>query len=315
MMKTRQKIRKGLLFASLLLFPVTLYYFSPALSLQGAAEGVASGSVLVFAGLFASALVLGRAFCGWACPMGGLQELTARLRGRPVARRRIRWIKYLVWGPWFLLLVYFTLQAGGFRRAEFTWQTWHGISVAGWQGLFVLLAVAAVFFLPALLVGRRASCHTLCWIAPFLIAGRAARNFLAWPALRLTGRPEACQSCGSCAAACPMSIDVQENLQAGGLETTDCILCGSCADACPNGALRLGFGKGERVPAAPWPPGPRVVDRDAPGPDGLAPGRARPARREPPPAARLARRHGRAPHSGSRGSPASGRCSAAAPPT
>lgn len=89
MNKTRQKIRRGLLIASLLLLPVTLYYFSPALSLQGATAGVASGSVLVFAGLFVSALFLGRAFCGWACPMGGLQELTARLRGRPVARRRL----------------------------------------------------------------------------------------------------------------------------------------------------------------------------------------------------------------------------------
>ena len=65
-MKTiiRQKVRRGLLLASLSLLPVTLYYFSPALSLQGAAAGVASGSILVFAGLFVSALFLGRAFCG-----------------------------------------------------------------------------------------------------------------------------------------------------------------------------------------------------------------------------------------------------------
>jgi polyferredoxin len=245
--KIRQKVRRGLLVASLLLLPVTLYYFSPALSLQGAAEGLASGSVLVFAGLFVSALFLGRAFCGWACPLGGLQELTAHLRGRPVARRSIRWIKYLVWGPWFLLQVYFILQAGGFRRAEFTYRTWHGISVADLQGLLILVIVAAVFFLPAVLVGRRASCHTLCWVAPFLIAGRAVRNFLAWPALRLAGRPLACRRCGSCTGACPMSIDVRESLQAGGLESTDCILCGSCADACPSGAIRLKFGKGRAL--------------------------------------------------------------------
>jgi hypothetical protein len=69
--KIRQKVRRGLLTVSLLLLPVTLYYFSPALSLQGAAAGVATGSVLVFAGLFLSALFLGRAFCGWACPLGG----------------------------------------------------------------------------------------------------------------------------------------------------------------------------------------------------------------------------------------------------
>jgi polyferredoxin len=257
--KLRQKVRRSLLTASLLLLPVTLYYFSPALCLQGAAAGLASGSLLVFAALFVCSLFLGRAFCGWACPMAGLQELTARLRGRPVARRRIRWIKYLVWGPWFLLLVYLILQAGGLRRAELTYSTWHGISVTDPQGLATLLAVGLLFFLPALLVGRRASCHTLCWVAPFLIAGRAARNFLAWPALRLAGRPQACRSCGECTAACPMSIDVRENLQAGGLETTDCILCGSCADACAVGAVRLVFRKGRgfppvrRLPAAARP--------------------------------------------------------------
>jgi NAD-dependent dihydropyrimidine dehydrogenase PreA subunit len=130
------------------------------------------------------------------------------------------------------------------RRAAFAYQTWHGISVVDLQGLIILLAVAAVFFVPALLVGRRASCHTLCWIAPFLIAGRSVRNFLAWPALRLAARPRACRHCGSCTRACPMSIDVQESVQAGGLETTDCILCGSCADACPQGVIRFSFSKG-----------------------------------------------------------------------
>ncbi|MGD2103952.1 MAG: hypothetical protein PVJ55_02410 [Anaerolineae bacterium] len=37
----RQRIRKGLLLLSLLLFPLTLYYFSPTLIIQGALEAVA----------------------------------------------------------------------------------------------------------------------------------------------------------------------------------------------------------------------------------------------------------------------------------
>ena len=238
-MKLRQKIRRAALITAFALLPVTLYYFSPFLSIQGAAAGVAAGIVLVFAGLFVASLFLGRAFCGWACPMGGLQELTFRLRGRPVARQRIRWIKYLVWGPWFLLLVYFILRAGGFRRAEFTYMTWHGISVTDLQGAITLAAVVLVFFVPAVAVGKRASCHTLCWIAPFMIAGRSVRNLFAWPSLRLAARAEACRQCGTCSRACPMSIDVQQNVQAGRLETTDCILCGSCADGCPSDVIRL----------------------------------------------------------------------------
>ena len=37
----RQRIRKALLFVSLLLFPVTLYYFSPVLILQRASSTAA----------------------------------------------------------------------------------------------------------------------------------------------------------------------------------------------------------------------------------------------------------------------------------
>ena len=81
---TRQKVRRGLLLASLALFPVTFYWLSPAVPLQGAAEGVVAGSLIVFALLFVQSLLLGRLFCGWVCPAGGLQELTALVRKRPV---------------------------------------------------------------------------------------------------------------------------------------------------------------------------------------------------------------------------------------
>jgi polyferredoxin len=242
--KTRQKIRRILLTAAFILLPVTLYYFSPALSLQGAAAGVAAGSVLVFAGLFLSSLFAGRLFCGWACPMGGLQELTFRLRGRRVRRHRIRWIKYLIWGPWLLLLVFFILQAGGLHRAEFPYMTWHGISVTDLQGLIILLVVAGIFLLLAVTIGRRAGCHALCWIAPFMVVGRSIRNLLAWPALRLKAEQRRCTRCGSCTQACPMSIEVTELVQAGSLETQDCILCGTCADTCPRGVIRYTFSKG-----------------------------------------------------------------------
>jgi len=73
----RQKIRKALIIVSFLLFPVTIYYFSPVLIIQGAMEGIIVGSFILFALLFASSLFLGRAFCGWLCPAGGLQEICA----------------------------------------------------------------------------------------------------------------------------------------------------------------------------------------------------------------------------------------------
>lgn len=44
----RQNIRKLLLIISLLLFPITIWYMSPYLIIQGAMEGIITGSFIVF---------------------------------------------------------------------------------------------------------------------------------------------------------------------------------------------------------------------------------------------------------------------------
>ena len=44
----RKNIRKLLLIISLLLFPITIWYMSPYLIIQGAMEGIISGSFVVF---------------------------------------------------------------------------------------------------------------------------------------------------------------------------------------------------------------------------------------------------------------------------
>ena len=243
-MKPRQQVRRACIVTSFVLTPVTLYYFSPVLSLQGAAEGIITGSMIVFALLFLAALFLGRAFCGWACPMGGFQELIAIKRGKVVDHMRLRWVKFVIWAPWLLLLVYVLLQAGGVKSVQPFFMTTHGVSVADSAGAIALVSVVLLFALPALIFGRRASCHTICWIAPFMIAGRSVRNLLGWPSLRLTARGESCTGCGACARKCPMSIDPSPVREGAVLESADCILCFSCVDACPRGAIRAAFSSG-----------------------------------------------------------------------
>jgi ferredoxin-type protein NapH len=61
-MKTRQKIRRGLIIGSFALLPITLYYFSPVMSLGGTALGIVTGSLIVFAVQFISSLFVGRLF-------------------------------------------------------------------------------------------------------------------------------------------------------------------------------------------------------------------------------------------------------------
>jgi hypothetical protein len=35
-------------------------------------------------------------------------------------------------------------------------------------------------------------CHTICWMAPFMIIGRWIRNRFAWPSLRLVANSASC---------------------------------------------------------------------------------------------------------------------------
>ena len=73
-MKPNQKLRKGILFISLLLFPITMNYLSPYVIIESAMVGIINGSFIVFVGLFISSLIFGRAFCAYVCPGGGLME-------------------------------------------------------------------------------------------------------------------------------------------------------------------------------------------------------------------------------------------------
>ncbi len=153
----------------------------------------------------------------------------------------MRWVKFGIWSPWLGVTVLLAVQAGGLRRVEFTYQTWHGISVATWEGLIAFSAVVLVIAGLTLLVVRRGFCHTLCWMAPFMILGRAVANLAHLPALRLRAQREECVGCSACARVCPMSLDVQRMVETGSLEQRDCILCARCADRCPKGVIGLGL--------------------------------------------------------------------------
>ena len=240
----RQRVRRGLLLSSFLLFPVILNYFSPYLIVVGAAQGIASGSMLVFAGLFASSLLVGRLWCGWGCPAGALQDYCAGVNNRPVAGKWANRIKWFIWVPWLGAIVALAVAAGGLARAEPLFMTETGVSVDSAQRLVVYYGVVVLLAATALLAGRRASCHSLCWMAPFMVIGRTLRNWGRWPALRLQADGEACSHCHQCTRACPMSLDVHGLVARGDMEHAECILCGTCVDICPRDVIRFRFSAG-----------------------------------------------------------------------
>lgn len=237
----RQNIRKMILIVSFLLFPVTIYYFSPYLIIEGVAAGILSGSFLVFAAMFVTSLMFGRLFCGWICPAGGLQECCRLASDKRAKGGRTNWIKYFIWAPWVTLIGFLLIKAGGVKRADFFYQTDHGVSVTNPQSYIIYYAVILLIIVLAFTAGRRSFCHTVCWMAPFMIIGRKISNLIRLPSVRLKADASKCTSCRQCTNKCPMSLPVDEMVKRPTMENPECILCGECADTCPKKVIRYTF--------------------------------------------------------------------------
>jgi polyferredoxin len=246
----RQRLRRALLFVSLLLFPVTLYYFSPALILQGASQGIVNASFIVFGLMFIASLFVGRLWCGWACPAGALQEFGEPINNRPTPRGKFNWIKWTIWVPWIGLIAVLAVQAGGYHSVDPLYQLETGITMTlpldggGPPWYMAYYIIILLFFGLAAIFGRRAGCHTICWMAPFMILGRRLRNTVKGPALRLKAAPARCSDCQTCTRNCPMSLDVNQMVKAASMESDECILCGSCVDGCSKDAIHFSFSTG-----------------------------------------------------------------------
>ena len=224
------------------LFPVIYYYFSPYLVIMGASEGVIAGDVIVFTLLFVSSLFLARAYCGWVCPAGATQELCSGIRNKSFKNGQRNWIKYAIWVPWIAMVIVMFIQAGTIRAIDPLYQTYYGISITGFESAIMFLAIAGLIAGIALVAGKRGSCHTICWMAPFMVIGRRVRNYFNWPALQLVADSNKCINCKTCTRNCSMSLDVNAMVRKQSMENSECILCGKCVDNCPEGVIKYSFG-------------------------------------------------------------------------
>jgi len=241
----RQSIRMAIILFAFLLFPITMNYLSPYVIIDAAANGVVNGSLVMFGLLFFSSLVFGRLWCAYLCPAGGLLEVLFAVNSKPVKIKGLNRIRWFVWGLWLLVIVFFAVQAGGYRQVNMLYLTDSGISVSDPTRYVIYYGVILLMALPSLLWGKRAACHTYCWMAPFMVIGRKIRNVIAWPALRLKADSEKCSACDRCTRGCPMSLSVRQMVEAGNMEHSECILCASCIDNCNYDVIRYSFSAGQ----------------------------------------------------------------------
>lgn len=237
------RVRRGILFLSFLLLPVTLFYFSPYLPIYGAISGVITGSILVFCSLFILGIFFGKAPCGWVMGCGGLQEACFYVQDKNISAGRKDFIKYGIWIPWISVIIFFLFLNRGSLQVDPFFHIEGGISVSRAVFFIIYYLVIFLFVLLSLLLGKRAGCHYICWMAPFMILGRKLGNLLRVPQLRLIVKQENCIHCNICNKACPMGIDVHTGVKKGDAEHSECMLCGECAQQCPKKVLKLGVGR------------------------------------------------------------------------
>lgn len=180
-----------------------------------------------------SALIFGRAFCGWLCPGGLLNQLLAKLA--PIkARVRNRWLSAAGWGKYLAILaviyLFFVLgnprwaipirTAGDFIEAlkltfAHAFQPWMIRS-----GLVLALVAAG-------LIVANLWCRFACPTGGLL---EIFRRF-AW--LRVYKNTN-CNDCDKCLRICAMGTRPAES---------NCTSCGDCLDICPQDAIKFGHGK------------------------------------------------------------------------
>lgn len=240
-MTKRQRLRLGLVYTSFFIFPATYYYFSPVLPVEAATDGTVNGSLVMFCLLFLSALIFGRGFCGWLCPGAGCLDALIAVRSRKIGGGRL--LKWLVWLPWIATVIFLAYSSGGYKEVDFFYRTTYGFSIGTVLELLIYLFVLGLIVVPALLFGKRAFCHYLCWMAPFMLIGRYLRNRLGYSSLQLQTTSEECSECGVCSKLCPMSLPVQQSVVMQNVEHPDCILCGNCIDNCLKNVLKYQWGK------------------------------------------------------------------------
>lgn len=233
----RQKIRLILLILSFLLIPVTIFYISPIILMMGAAEGIVTGSLILYILLFFIALFAGRIWCGWLCPMGAWQEFWSPVIKRPVTAG---WRDLVKYGFTVLLLIAIVssfIVAGSIKGIDIFYGTVGGISISSLDVLQVVMMIFITILVIAFITGKRGFCHVVCPIAGIMIAGRFLANRVGWSALRLSVQNDACTSCRTCQKECPMGLAVPEMVRNNQMENPDCILCARCADTCPEGVI------------------------------------------------------------------------------
>ncbi|MCA9279141.1 MAG: 4Fe-4S binding protein [Phycisphaeraceae bacterium] len=245
---------------------MTLSPVEPSESMETLREGAVNTGFVFFVAALVSTLIFGRFFCGWACHVVALQDLSSHIMKKFRFRPKPWRTRLLVFMPVFLGLYMFVWPV--FHRDVLTP---YYPTVAGWFGLSkdmpIWMGRSAPLhgFSTAFVVNDFWATFPPWYIAvPFLIACSlgcvyflGAKGFCTYacpyggffgPIDRVSiGRivvNDNCEQCGHCTAVCTSNVRVHEEVhEYGAVVNPGCMKCLDCVSVCPKNALSFSFAK------------------------------------------------------------------------
>ena len=198
-------------------------------------------------------VLLGRFVCGFLCPFGWFQELIHKI---PLPRKKLstkklkplRYLKYLILLLTVTLPLIFTNEVGlgnpFFCKYLCPQGVLEGAIPLSLTNAGIRAALGKLFswkfcILLAVVVGSVVFYRPFCkWLCP-LGAVYALMNHVSLFQMRVDR--DTCVSCGACAKACPMDVDITKTPN-----HAECIRCGKCIKSCPTKAICYQYGFGDK---------------------------------------------------------------------
>ncbi len=232
-------------------FPVPVFYchaspFASTICPIGAIEyAVIVAPILlvyIFGVLTLFSIIFGRAMCGWACPIGALQDIfSIKSKFKTIKfldDHHFRLFKYIILvlipiGSYILKDKIFTdIGPVGGLTATIPTLLIMPQGLEPIEPFFIIKMILTVAFLILILFVMKGWCKYFCPLGAYF----ALHNSFSLITIKYTKTK--CLDCPIplCAKACPMNLDPRKDIDSG-----ECIRCGRCVDACITDALQYGI--------------------------------------------------------------------------
>ena len=193
--------------------------------------------MIFFASTIAFTLLLGRAICGFLCPMGLVQDIMDKIRQKSKTEGiKMNEKMYGAVTPvkWCLVLIFIGLCFAGGNFCNFCPAVAVSPILAGMSTSLYISGFLMVLVLMGGFFKRRA----FCMVCPL---GTIMGFFHKVSLFRIKKDTQSCTECGACYEACPMGIKmIYTEREKVDVTSANCIMCGECIRCCPeNKALSM----------------------------------------------------------------------------